>query len=53
MSGVLWWLYYDHINGISYELETEKENAKFLLGFSIVSTLASVSIYYELAATGQ
>ncbi|XP_073449174.1 choline transporter-like protein 3 isoform X1 [Aquarana catesbeiana] len=42
VSGVLWWLYSDHINGISYQLETEKENAKFLLGFSIVSTLVSI-----------
>ncbi|XP_075038413.1 choline transporter-like protein 3 [Mixophyes fleayi] len=42
VSGVLWWLYYDHINDISYELETEKENAKFLLGFSIISTLISI-----------
>ncbi|XP_044157885.1 choline transporter-like protein 3 [Bufo gargarizans] len=42
VTGVLWWLYYDHIHDVSYELETEKENAKFLLGFSIISTLISI-----------
>ncbi|XP_068098686.1 choline transporter-like protein 3 [Hyperolius riggenbachi] len=44
VSGVLWWLYYDHISDLSYELETQKENAKFLLGFSIVSTLVSITL---------
>ncbi|KAM4720633.1 choline transporter-like protein 3 [Rhinophrynus dorsalis] len=42
VSGVLWWLYYDHVNDPSYELETEKENAKFLLGFAIIATLVSI-----------
>ncbi|XP_018429336.1 PREDICTED: choline transporter-like protein 3, partial [Nanorana parkeri] len=48
VSGVLWWLYYDQINDISYELETEKENAKFLLGFSIVSTLVSIILLISI-----
>ncbi|XP_038601824.1 choline transporter-like protein 3 isoform X4 [Tachyglossus aculeatus] len=42
VSGVLWWLYYDYVNSISTELDTEKENVKFLLGFSIVSTVITV-----------
>ncbi|KAM9325364.1 choline transporter-like protein 3 [Gastrophryne carolinensis] len=42
VSGVLWWLYYYQIHDIAYTLETEKENAKFLLGFAIVSTLVSI-----------
>uniref|UniRef100_F7D5R7 Choline transporter-like protein n=1 Tax=Ornithorhynchus anatinus TaxID=9258 RepID=F7D5R7_ORNAN len=42
VSGVLWWLYYDYVNGISTELDTEKENMKFLLGFSVVSTVITV-----------
>ncbi|KAE8610501.1 hypothetical protein XENTR_v10012150 [Xenopus tropicalis] len=42
VSGVLWWLYYDHVNDPSYELETEKENAKFLLGFAIIATLVTI-----------
>ncbi|XP_069823827.1 choline transporter-like protein 3 isoform X2 [Dendropsophus ebraccatus] len=46
VTGVLWWLYYDHIHDVSYELETEKENAKFLLGFSIVSTMISIVLLF-------
>ncbi|KAJ1173377.1 hypothetical protein NDU88_005213 [Pleurodeles waltl] len=42
VSGVLWWLYYDHISDPSIELETAKENAKFLLGFAIIATLVTV-----------
>ncbi|XP_030061800.1 choline transporter-like protein 3 [Microcaecilia unicolor] len=42
VSGVLWWLYYDHLNDPSIELETEKENVKFLLGFAIVATVITV-----------
>ncbi|KAM8931100.1 choline transporter-like protein 3 isoform 2-T2 [Pelodytes ibericus] len=42
VSGVLWWLFYDHMNDPSYELETGKENAKFLLGFAILSTVITV-----------
>nr|XP_033772189.1 choline transporter-like protein 3 isoform X2 [Geotrypetes seraphini] len=42
VSGVLWWLYYDRINDPSIELETEKENVKFLLGFAIVATMITV-----------
>ncbi|CAJ0964896.1 unnamed protein product [Ranitomeya imitator] len=45
VTGVLWWLYYDHIHDLSYELETEKENAKFLLGFAIISTLISIVLF--------
>ncbi|XP_069497372.1 choline transporter-like protein 3 [Ambystoma mexicanum] len=39
VSGILWWLYYDHINDPTIELETEKENVKFLLGFAIIATV--------------
>jgi len=42
-SGVLWWLYYDYRNDPSTELETEKENVKFLLGYAIFSTIVTVS----------
>ncbi|XP_059584052.1 choline transporter-like protein 3 isoform X2 [Alligator mississippiensis] len=42
VSGVLWWLYYDYTNSSSIELETEKENVKFLLGFAILSTVITV-----------
>ncbi|XP_027718422.1 choline transporter-like protein 3 isoform X1 [Vombatus ursinus] len=42
VSGVLWWLYYDYINDLSIELDTEKENMKCLLGFAIVSTVIAV-----------
>ncbi|XP_029473354.1 choline transporter-like protein 3 isoform X2 [Rhinatrema bivittatum] len=42
VSGILWWLYYDQANDPSIELETEKENMKFLLGFAIVATVISV-----------
>ncbi|XP_075281074.1 choline transporter-like protein 3 isoform X2 [Opisthocomus hoazin] len=41
-SGVLWWLYYDYRNDPSTELETEKENVKFLLGYAIFSTIVTV-----------
>lgn len=44
VTGVLWWLYHDHVHDVSYELQTEKENARFLLGFSIVSTLISITL---------
>ncbi|KAM6079767.1 choline transporter-like protein 3 isoform 2-T2 [Theristicus caerulescens] len=42
VSGVLWWLYYDYRNDPSTELETEKENVKFLLGYAIFSTIVTV-----------
>ncbi|NXS39528.1 CTL3 protein, partial [Balaeniceps rex] len=42
VSGVLWWLYYDYKNDPSTELETEKENVKFLLGYAIFSTIVTV-----------
>lgn len=42
VSGVLWWLYYDYRNDPSTELETEKENVKFLLGYSIFSTIITI-----------
>uniref|UniRef100_A0A8C2SP40 Choline transporter-like protein n=1 Tax=Coturnix japonica TaxID=93934 RepID=A0A8C2SP40_COTJA len=42
VSGVLWWLYYDYRNDPSTELETEKENVKFLLGYAIFSTTVTV-----------
>lgn len=43
ISGVLWWLHYDYRNDPSTELETEKENVKFLLGYAIFSTIVTVS----------
>ncbi|KAG8555566.1 hypothetical protein GDO81_017746 [Engystomops pustulosus] len=48
VTGVLWWLYCDHIYDVSYELENEKENAKFLLGFSIISTVISILIFIAI-----
>ncbi|XP_072199598.1 choline transporter-like protein 3 isoform X2 [Excalfactoria chinensis] len=42
VSGVLWWLYYDYRNDPSTELETEKENVKFLFGYAIFSTTVTV-----------
>eukprot|EP00076_Gallus_gallus_P024143 XP_015146213.1 choline transporter-like protein 3 isoform X2 [Gallus gallus] len=42
VSGVLWWLYYDYRNDPSTELETEKENVKFLFGYAIFSTAVTV-----------
>uniref|UniRef100_A0A8D0L5P6 Choline transporter-like protein n=1 Tax=Sphenodon punctatus TaxID=8508 RepID=A0A8D0L5P6_SPHPU len=42
VTGVLWWLYYDYSNDPSVELETEKENVKFLLGFAIIATVITV-----------
>uniref|UniRef100_A0A8C6YVW7 Choline transporter-like protein n=1 Tax=Nothoprocta perdicaria TaxID=30464 RepID=A0A8C6YVW7_NOTPE len=42
VSGVLWWLYYDYRNDPSTELETEKENIKFLLGYAVFSTVVTV-----------
>ncbi|KAF1553746.1 Choline transporter-like protein 3, partial [Eudyptula albosignata] len=42
VSGVLWWLYYDYRNDPSTELETQKENVKFLLGYAIFSTIVTV-----------
>uniref|UniRef100_A0A8C6JM80 Choline transporter-like protein n=1 Tax=Melopsittacus undulatus TaxID=13146 RepID=A0A8C6JM80_MELUD len=42
VSGVLWWLYYDYRNDPSTELETEKANVKFLLGYAIFSTIVTV-----------
>ncbi|XP_075567348.1 choline transporter-like protein 3 [Pelecanus crispus] len=42
VSGILWWLYYDYRNDPSTELETEKENVKFLLGYAIFSTIVTV-----------
>ena len=46
VSGVLWWLYYDYRNDPVTELETEKENVKFLLGYAIFSTIVTVSSIY-------
>lgn len=43
VSGVLWWLHYDYKNDPSTELEIEKENVKFLLGYAIFSTIVTVS----------
>ncbi|XP_063021741.1 choline transporter-like protein 3 isoform X1 [Melospiza melodia melodia] len=51
VSGVLWWLHYDYRNDPSTELETEKENVKFLLGYAIFSTIITVvllSLIYVL-----
>ncbi|PKU48160.1 choline transporter-like protein 3 [Limosa lapponica baueri] len=42
VSGVLWWLYYDYRSDPSTELETEKENVRFLLGYAIFSTIVTV-----------
>ncbi|NXU63197.1 CTL3 protein, partial [Horornis vulcanius] len=42
VSGILWWLHYDYRNDPSTELETEKENVKFLLGYAIFSTIVTV-----------
>ncbi|XP_068808526.1 choline transporter-like protein 3 isoform X3 [Struthio camelus] len=42
VSGVLWWLYYDYRNDPSTELETEKENIKFVLGYAIFSTIVTI-----------
>ncbi|XP_023787799.1 choline transporter-like protein 3 isoform X2 [Cyanistes caeruleus] len=42
VSGVLWWLHYDYRSDPSTELETEKENAKFLLGYAIFSTIVTI-----------
>ncbi|XP_062437423.1 choline transporter-like protein 3 isoform X5 [Rhea pennata] len=44
VSGVLWWLYYDYRNDPSTELETERENIKFLLGYAIFSTIVTVVV---------
>ncbi|NXS17039.1 CTL3 protein, partial [Mystacornis crossleyi] len=44
ISGVLWWLHYDYRNDPSTELETEKENVKFLLGYAIFSTIVTVTL---------
>ncbi|MEE6495725.1 hypothetical protein FKM82_002128 [Ascaphus truei] len=44
VSGVLWWLFYDHVNDPSFELETEKENVKFLLAFAIVATVITIAL---------
>ncbi|XP_058664449.1 choline transporter-like protein 3 isoform X3 [Ammospiza caudacuta] len=51
VSGVLWWLHYDYRNDPSTELETEKENVKFLFGYAIFSTIITVvllSLIYVL-----
>uniref|UniRef100_F6RU03 Choline transporter-like protein n=1 Tax=Monodelphis domestica TaxID=13616 RepID=F6RU03_MONDO len=42
VSGILWWLYYDYINDLSIELDTERENMKCLLAFAIISTVITV-----------
>ncbi|XP_048352178.1 choline transporter-like protein 3 isoform X1 [Sphaerodactylus townsendi] len=42
VSGIMWWLYCNYTNEPSIELETEKENMKLLLGFSILSTIVTV-----------
>lgn len=52
VSGVLWWLYYDYRNDPSTELETEKENVKFLFGYAIFSTAVTVSSILLQAVTG-
>ncbi|KAJ7405596.1 solute carrier family 44 member 3 [Willisornis vidua] len=46
VSGVLWWLHYDYRNDPSTELETEKENVKFLLGYAIFSTIVTVVLLF-------
>lgn len=38
----MWWLYCNYTSEPSIELETEKENMKLLLGFSILSTIVTV-----------
>lgn len=52
VSGVLWWLYYDYRNDPSTELETEKENVKFLFGYAIFSTTVTVSSILQQAVIG-
>ncbi|XP_069863813.1 choline transporter-like protein 3 isoform X2 [Dipodomys merriami] len=39
VCGVLWWLYYDYTNDPSIELDTERENMKYVLGFAVVATV--------------
>ncbi|XP_053325926.1 choline transporter-like protein 3 isoform X2 [Spea bombifrons] len=46
VSGVLWWLFYDHMHDPRYELKTGKENAMFLLGFAIVASVITVVLLY-------
>ncbi|KAJ6658402.1 hypothetical protein lerEdw1_020106 [Lerista edwardsae] len=46
VSGIMWWLYYNYNNEASIELETEKENMKLLLGFSIISTIVMVVLLF-------
>ncbi|NXC27213.1 CTL3 protein, partial [Campylorhamphus procurvoides] len=50
VSGVLWWLHYDYRNDPSAELETEKENIKFLLGYAIFSTIVTVVLLFLIFA---
>ncbi|XP_041126115.1 choline transporter-like protein 3 isoform X2 [Polyodon spathula] len=45
VSSVLWWLYYDHVTDPSIELESEKENSKFLLAFAVGTTTISIIIF--------
>lgn len=45
VSSVLWWLYYDHVTDPSIELESEKENSKFLLAFAVGTTVISIIIF--------
>jgi len=52
VSGVLWWVYYDYRNDPSTELETEKENVKFLFGYAIFSTAVTVSSILQQAVMG-
>ncbi|XP_007885310.2 choline transporter-like protein 3 [Callorhinchus milii] len=42
VTGVLWWLYYDNMHYPNLILESDKENTKALLGFSITATIVSV-----------
>ncbi|XP_039591249.1 choline transporter-like protein 3 isoform X1 [Polypterus senegalus] len=45
VSSILWWLYFDHVTSPIFELETEKENSKYLLGFACSSSVISVVIF--------
>ncbi|XP_053100946.1 choline transporter-like protein 3 isoform X2 [Hemicordylus capensis] len=46
VSGIMWWLYYNYTNEPSIELETEKENMKLLLAFSIISSTLTVVLLF-------
>ncbi|XP_077189064.1 choline transporter-like protein 3 isoform X1 [Paroedura picta] len=44
--GIMWWLYCNYTSEPSIQLETEKENMKLLLGFSILSTIVTVILLF-------